>query len=139
MIMYPSISICKKYAFETLVFETGEENIDINHLVQSVQKHTWGLDQLFYFFTHPGSLNKSFPCTTTLGGTTPGRPCIFPGIADGWLMPLPALGGTLIGGSFPPTAVVVGEISEAVTETPGLDCPGRGSCPGWTMDKEGCC
>ena len=78
MIMYPSISICKKYAFETLVFETGEENMDINHLVQSVQKHTWGLDQLFYFFTHPGSLNKSFPCTTTLGGTTPGRPCIFP-------------------------------------------------------------
>ena len=70
--MYPSVSICKKYAFETLVFNNNKENIDINQLVQSVQNHSWGLDQQFYFFTHPGAMNRTFPCTTTLGGTTPG-------------------------------------------------------------------
>ena len=47
--MYPSVSICKKYAFETLVFNPGQENVDINQLVQSVQENTWGLDQQFYF------------------------------------------------------------------------------------------
>ena len=70
--MYPSVSICKKYAFETLVFDSSQQNIDINQLVQSVQNNTWTLDQQFYFFTHPGAMNKTFPCTTTLGGTTPG-------------------------------------------------------------------
>ena len=76
--MYPSISICKKYSFEALVYNKTQQNIDINQLVQSVQSNTWGLDQQFYFFTHPGAMNRTFPCTTTLGGTTSGRPCVFP-------------------------------------------------------------
>ena len=32
---------------------------------------------MFYFFSHPGMLGLTFPCTTGLGGTDPGKPCTF--------------------------------------------------------------
>ena len=43
-----------------------------------IDKKIWNLDNQIYFFTHPGVFNMSFPCTTTLGGRTPGKPCVFP-------------------------------------------------------------
>ena len=75
--LYPSITICKKYSIEaTLDFNTNETNI--TKFLTEIHKHTWKLDDQFYFFTHPGALNMSFPCTTGLGGRTPGKPCVFP-------------------------------------------------------------
>ena len=77
--MYPSISICKKYAFDNNhinFFDNKKKTID--NAVRWIQRYSWDLEWVVYFFTQPGVLNKTFPCTTTLGGMTPGRPCVFP-------------------------------------------------------------
>ena len=77
--MYPSISICKKYAFDNSKVEFFDDaEMDTNKASEWIIKNSWGLESTVYFFTHPGVLNKTFPCTTTLGGTTPGKPCVFP-------------------------------------------------------------
>ena len=77
MIQYPSISICKKYAVEG-PSSLYDESFDINKVVESYRNKTQSLNEQIYFFTHPGIMNLTFPCTTILGGTTPGRPCVFP-------------------------------------------------------------
>ena len=46
--------------------------------MNSARNNSWDVERLFYFFTHPGMLDLTFPCTTILGGTSPGQPCIFP-------------------------------------------------------------
>ena len=84
--MYPSISICKKYSFEKELFSKrrfpGTSDYDISGYVKSViqnfSKYSLALDDQVYFFTHPGVMNLTFPCTTTRGGISPGKPCIFP-------------------------------------------------------------
>ena len=77
--MYPSISICKKYAFDNSKVEFFDDSdMDTNKASEWIIENSWGLEWTVYFFTHPGVLNKTFPCTTTLGGTTPGKPCVFP-------------------------------------------------------------
>ena len=75
-LMYPSVSICKKYAFDyqALIFE----NKSIEDIIDMIKDNSWGIDDQFYFFTHPGMMNLTFPCTTTLGGLSPGKPCVFP-------------------------------------------------------------
>ena len=74
--MYPSVSICKKLAFdfETLKFE----NKSIEKIIDMVLNKSWSIDDQFYFFTHPEVMNLTFPCTSTLGGVSPGRPYVFP-------------------------------------------------------------
>ena len=76
-IQYPSISICKKYGIEggSILYD---ESFDINRVVETYRNKTQSLNEQIYFFTHPGIMNLTFPCTTILGGTTPGRPCVFP-------------------------------------------------------------
>ena len=78
--LYPSVSICKQYAFdidgEVKTLEFGNETI--NNVIEMVLNNSWNLDEQFFFFTHPGILNLTFPCTTTLGSTFPGKPCVFP-------------------------------------------------------------
>ena len=79
-ILYPSVSICKRYAFDM----DGEvkflefENKTTENVIEMVLNNSWNIDDQFYFFTHPGMMNLTFPCTTTLGGTSPGKPCVFP-------------------------------------------------------------
>ena len=73
-IMYPSISICKKYAFDNANLNFFDyDYMDIDKAVEWIAQYSWSLEDTVYFFTHPGVLNKTFPCTTTLGGMTPGR------------------------------------------------------------------
>ena len=55
-----------------------ENMTDINEVLDVLENNTWNLEKTFYFFTHPGALNMTFPCTTILGGSTPGMPCLFP-------------------------------------------------------------
>ena len=83
--MYPSISICKKYAITNHlnvlknVKEMAKDDSDVPYIVRSnVSNSIQSLDEQLYFFTHPGVKNLTFPCTTTLGATSPGKPCIFP-------------------------------------------------------------
>ena len=55
-----------------------DTSFNINTVVESFRNKTQSLDEQIHFFTHPGIMNLTFPCTTTLGGTTPGKPCVFP-------------------------------------------------------------
>ena len=77
--MYPSISVCKKWAFDlaTLDFE-GYSNETVSTFIGWLNEYSVRMEDQFYFFTLPGLKNLTFPCTTTLGGMTPGRPCAFP-------------------------------------------------------------
>ena len=82
-ILYPSITICKKYSIEDVEIFSNLNNKsndeDISELAISAMKnHLPTLDEQLFFFTQPGVMNLTFPCTTTLGGPTPGRPCAFP-------------------------------------------------------------
>ena len=94
--MYPSISICKKYSFEYEMFDEDDfegvnDTDDVSSRVESMIKnfsyYSLDLDDQVYFFSQPAVLNMTYPCTTTLAGTSPGRPCIFP---VRWKFTLPA-------------------------------------------------
>ena len=63
----------------------NEEQSDINKVANDLYWHVWFHWDQFYFFTQPGVKNLTFPCTTLLGmgGTTPGKPCVFPIIFRG--------------------------------------------------------
>ena len=82
-ILYPSITICKKYSiedvdiFSNLNNKSNDEDIS-EPAISAMKNHLPTLDEHLFFFTQPGVMNLTFPCTTTLGGSTPGRPCAFP-------------------------------------------------------------
>ena len=85
MILYPSISICKRYAITKKldvlknVKEMAHNDSEVADIVRSnVTNSVQPLDEQIFFFTHPGVRNLIYPCTTTAGGPTPGKPCIFP-------------------------------------------------------------
>ena len=62
-----------------MVKEMAETDSDVPDIVRSkVTNATQSLDEQLFFFTQPGVKNLTYPCTTTLGATTPGKPCIFP-------------------------------------------------------------
>ena len=81
-VMYPSVSVCRKYAFDqqSLDFEYYYyyEDKGVNTFIGWINDYSVGIEKQFYFFTLPGVENLTFPCTTKLGGMTPGRPCVFP-------------------------------------------------------------
>ena len=73
-ILYPSITICYKYSFEKSLFNFNDKNSsekddhDISEFVyKTIKNHLWSLEDQIYFFTQPGVMNLTFPCTTTLG------------------------------------------------------------------------
>ena len=77
--MYPSVSVCRKYSFDqqSLDFDYYDYQ-EVDTFIDWINKYSVGMEDQFYFFTLPGVENLTFPCTTTLGGMTPGRPCVFP-------------------------------------------------------------
>ena len=94
--MYPSISICKKYSFEYEMFneddfegvnDTDDVSSRVESMIKNFSYYSLDLDDQVYFFSQPGVMNMTYPCTTTLAGTSPGRPCIFP---VRWKFTLPA-------------------------------------------------
>ena len=82
LLKYPSISICKQYAFYDYLY-LNEEKDDINKVAKDLYGNVWFHQDQFYFLTHPGIKYMTFPCTTTLGGESPGMPCVFPYIFKG--------------------------------------------------------
>ena len=77
--LYPSVSVCKKYTFNNYIdhiFADGD--LELKDVIEKVGLESLDIEELFFFFSHPGMLNLTFPCTTILGGNSPGRPCIFP-------------------------------------------------------------
>ena len=77
-ILFPSITICKKYLmglYDDEIYNASMLIPEISLLNDSV----WRRNEVFYFFTHTNMFNLSFPCTTVNGmGTSAGKPCSFP-------------------------------------------------------------
>ena len=84
-VQYPSVTVCKKYTFDYYIDEIfkNDSELTLAEVIKTARNHSWDVERLFYFFTHPGMLGLTFPCTTILGGTSPGKPCIFPLKYDG--------------------------------------------------------
>ena len=65
--------------FQDVLNSEDENEIDVSKNVQAILKEQiWRLEDEIYFLTQPGVMNLTYPCMTTLGGVTPGRPCVFP-------------------------------------------------------------
>ena len=78
-LLYPSVSVCKKYTFNNYIDDIfADGSLGLQDVIDRVRMESLDIEQLFYFFSHPEMLGLTFPCTTILGGTTPGKPCIFP-------------------------------------------------------------
>ena len=77
-VLYPSVTVCKKYTFDTYLDHMFEnKDINLTEVKELVIANSWDIEEVFYFFTHPNMLGLTFPCTTD-GGTDPGKPCMFP-------------------------------------------------------------
>ena len=74
-VMYPSVSVCRKYAYdqESLDFEYHYyyDYDGVNTFIEWINNYSIGMEFQFYFFTLPGVENLTFPCTTTPGGMGP--------------------------------------------------------------------
>ena len=65
--------------FDNVTNADVNEHTDISKIViEIVRDHFWTLEEEIFFFTQPGVMNLTFPCTTSLGGLSPGKPCVFP-------------------------------------------------------------
>ena len=83
-ILFPSITVCKKYSFNTYSsMSIRNTSMSLSEKITLLQKSLWTRNETFYFANHPGMFNASFPCTTQDGtGTDAGKPCSFPYIDD---------------------------------------------------------
>ena len=77
--------MCHRYPIQESLFDLDSltrevgKTADVSKRIREiVRKYFWSLEEEIYFFTQPGVMNLTFPCTTTLGGVSPGRPCVFP-------------------------------------------------------------
>ena len=78
-ILFPSITVCKKY-FNGLSEKVIENvSIDIQDKISQIHSKMWNRTEVFHFFTHTNMFNLTFPCTTMEGNdVAPGKPCSFP-------------------------------------------------------------
>ena len=78
-ILFPSITVCKKYLIGPGATQLGNISMPIEAKVDRLHMNTWRRNEVLYFISHPNMFNLSFPCTSVEGrGTTPGKPCSFP-------------------------------------------------------------
>ena len=80
--------MCKKYTFDYYIdyMFKNDSQLPLAEVIKTARNYSWDVERLFHFFTHPGMLDLTFPCTTMLGGTSPGKPCIFPITLEGEAM-----------------------------------------------------
>ena len=78
VVLYPSVSVCKRYFFGPTTKEIMNDSVPIQIKIQKIQNNTWNKDKLFYFVSHSKMFNVTFPCNTIKGGSDPGKPCSFP-------------------------------------------------------------
>ena len=78
-ISFPSITVCKKYSNGPSLRKIINSSISIGAKINQLHMKTWRRNEVFFFFSHSGMFNLSFPCTTKDSqGTNPGKPCSFP-------------------------------------------------------------
>ena len=79
--LYPSVSVCKKYTFDkNLNYLFDKDSVNLTEVKELVIENSWNIEEVFYFMSHPSMLGMTFPCTTMLDGTDPGKPCVFPAL-----------------------------------------------------------
>ena len=78
-IMFPSITVCKKYLNGPNEEYMKDLSKNIDEKIEKLHTLSWRRNEVFYFLSHSNMFNISFPCTTTEGsGTSQGKPCSFP-------------------------------------------------------------
>ena len=79
MVLYPSVTVCKKFTFDTYLDSIFDKiPINLTEVKGLAIANSWDIENVFYFLSHPHMLGLSFPCTTQTDGTDPGKPCVFP-------------------------------------------------------------
>ena len=77
-VLFPSITFCKKYTFDTLsgIIQPMRNNKAMTEADARswAMNHVWRRNDMFHFLSHN---DKQFPCTT-IGPYKIGRPCVFP-------------------------------------------------------------
>ena len=78
-ILYPSITVCKKYALNSNeVMSKLFADVSLEEKKKLVLENMWNITDVFHFMNHPGMFGLVFPCVTADDGTDPGKPCSFP-------------------------------------------------------------
>ena len=77
-ILYPSLSICKRYTYDTFLDPLLLNSSSLEEARGVVEGRVWGREQVVRFLGHPSILNLTYPCVTSQDGTDPGKPCSFP-------------------------------------------------------------
>ena len=63
--LYPSVTVCKKYTFNNYIDHIfADGSLTLQDIIERVGEESLDIEELFYFFSHPGMLNLTFPCTT---------------------------------------------------------------------------
>ena len=82
-LLYPSVSICKKYTFDEYIDEELlNPTITLSKKRDLIQKNSWLRERAIFFLGHAGMLGFTFPCLTTIGGTDSAKLCSFPSPKD---------------------------------------------------------
>ena len=54
-ILYPSVSVCKKYTFQKYIDNIfGNESLSLQDIIETANRESWDIQELFHFFSHPG-------------------------------------------------------------------------------------
>ena len=77
-VLYPSITVCKKYLNGPNVDIIENKSISDEDKISILHEKLWKRNEVVYFFSHSKMFNSSFPCNTLEGGTEEGKPCSFP-------------------------------------------------------------
>ena len=78
-LLYPSVSICKKYTFDDYIDEELlNHTFSMSEKQDLIKKNAWLRERAIIFVGHASMLGMTYPCLTTLGGTDAGKLCSFP-------------------------------------------------------------
>ena len=78
-LLYPSVSICKKYTFDNYIDEELlNHTFSMSEKQDLIQQNAWLRERAVIFLGHANMLGMTYPCLTTLGGTDAGKLCSFP-------------------------------------------------------------
>ena len=78
-LLYPSVSICKKYTFDNYIDEELlNSTFTLSEKQELIRNNSWLRSRAIFFLGHAGMLGLSYPCLTTVGGTDSAKLCSFP-------------------------------------------------------------
>ena len=78
-ILYPSVSICRKYTFDNYIDEDLlNPTVTLSKKQDLIRNNSWLRERAIFFLGHAGMLGLTYPCLTTMGGTDSAKLCSFP-------------------------------------------------------------